>query len=425
MRHTDKLPEKILLVFTSLKQFAISSQISEFYELADSTGAHIIDTVTIKINRIHAKYYIGSGKVAELAQQVAKQAINLVIFNSDLTPAQERNLEKALCCRVMERSALILDIFASRARTFEGKLQVELAQLQHLSTRLVRGWSHLERQKGGIGLRGPGETQLEVDRRLIAKRIKSLLQKLEKVRRQRQVNRRARKLAKQPIISLVGYTNAGKSTLFNALTKSTALSADQLFATLDPMFRRCELMYGRATILTDTVGFIRDLPHDLIAAFRATLEEVQEADCLCHVIDAASSVHDEQIIQVRQVLKDLGVADKPIIEVYNKIDMIADKSPRIDYDTEGQPKRVWLSAASALGLDVLKQAITHKLFGQTVERRLQLRADQSQLRAKLYQQAQVLDEQMDAEGNYQLSIKMPELEYLAFVKAGDIKRRIE
>ncbi|MBX9756969.1 MAG: GTPase HflX, partial [Pseudomonadaceae bacterium] len=315
----------------------------EFQELALSAGAETASFVVVPRQRPTAKYLIGSGKVAELRELVQSEQADLVIFNHVLTPSQERNLERAFECRVLDRTGLILDIFAQRARTHEGKLQVELAQLGHMSTRLVRGWTHLERQKGGIGLRGPGETQLETDRRLLRVRISQIQQKLEKVRSQREQARRGRKRADIPAVSLVGYTNAGKSTLFNALTDSDVFAADQLFATLDPTLRRLELADLGPIVLADTVGFIRHLPHKLVEAFRATLEESSNSDLLLHVIDAHEPERLAQIEQVLVVLGEIGAQNLPILEVYNKVDLLEGVEPQIQRDAEGRPQRVWLS----------------------------------------------------------------------------------
>src|SRR5688572_20880341 len=291
------------------------------------------------------RLYIGSGKAEEIRGLVAATGADLVLFDHALSPSQERNLEALLKCRVLDRTGLILDIFAQRARSFEGQLQVELAQLRHLATRLVRGWTHLERQKGGIGLRGPGETQLETDRRLLANRIKTLNGRLDKVLVQRETTRRERKRAAVPTVSLVGYTNAGKSTLFNRLTGADAYAADQLFATLDPTVRRLDLPDARYALLADTVGFVRDLPYELVAAFRSTLQEAREAAVLLHVIDAADANRAERVAQVNEVLQEVGAGDLPQIEVYNKADLLGE-APRVELDETGRVRRVWLSAAN-------------------------------------------------------------------------------
>ena len=301
--------------------------------------------------------FAGSGKVEELRRTLAENGAELAIFNHELSPAQERNLEQALHCRVVDRTSLILDIFAQRAQSHEGKLQVELAQLQRLSTRLVRGWTHLERQKGGIGLRGPGETQLETDRRLIGKRVKFLKDRLKDLQRRRQVQRRARSRGDVLSVSLVGYTNAGKSTLFNALTHAGAYAANQLFATLDTTTRRVYLPEAGNIVVSDTVGFIRDLPHTLVAAFRATLEETIHADLLLHVVDATSETRDDQAAEVDRVLAEIGAAGVPQILVWNKIDLDPRLEPGLERDEYAKIRRVRLSAKSAIGLDFLRQAL--------------------------------------------------------------------
>ncbi len=326
-----RLGERAILVHIDLKSEGQREHLQEFRELAQSAGACVIDTVDGSRQTADPRYFIGSGKVDQIAELVTQLDAELVLFNHTLSPSQERNLEARLKCRVLDRTGLILDIFAQRARSFEGKLQVELAQLKHLSTRLVRGWTHLERQKGGIGLRGPGETQLETDRRLIGARIKQLKLRLKKYTEQRNLGSRARRRAMIPAVSLVGYTNAGKSTLFNTLTDSGVYAADQLFATLDPTLRKLELAGVGHCVLADTVGFIRHLPHDLVEAFRSTLEETAQADVLLHVIDASDPERNAYIEQVNDVLKQIGAEDTPQIRVYNKIDL-TDTEAKIDRD---------------------------------------------------------------------------------------------
>ncbi|HYK13127.1 MAG TPA: GTPase HflX [Burkholderiales bacterium] len=328
----------------------------ELTQLALSARIGVAGILRGKRARPDSAFFAGTGKVDEIAALLAQTGAGLVIFNHELSPAQERNLEKKLGCRVIDRVSLILDIFAQRAQSHEGKLQVELAQLEHLATRLVRGWTHLERQKGGIGLRGPGETQLETDRRLLGKRVKLLKDKLARHANQRQVQRRARQRANVLSVSLVGYTNAGKSTLFNALTRAHAYAADQLFATLDTTTRRVFLPSGGALVLSDTVGFIRQLPHTLVAAFRATLEEAIQADLLLHVVDAASTTRDAQIAAVNAVLAEIGAAHIPQILVYNKIDLTGGE-PRVERDEYGKIARVWISAGQGLGLDLARAAL--------------------------------------------------------------------
>lgn len=329
----------------------------EFRDLVVSAGAVPVASISASSARLNPKYFIGTGKADEVRELVVAHQAQVVIIDHALTPGQERNLEKLLQCRVLDRAGLILDIFAQRARSYEGKLQVELAQLEHLATRLIRGWTHLERQRGGIGLRGPGETQLELDRRLIGNRIKQLKKRLMDVAKQRLGQRRARQRSAVPSVSLVGYTNAGKSTLFNRLTGSSVLAMDQLFATLDPTMRRVSLPGAQSIVLADTVGFIRNLPHELVVAFRATLEETINADCLLHVIDAASSERHAQIEQVNQVLNEIGAQCVRQIEVYNKIDLLPDAAARIDRDEHGEIRRVWVSAHTGAGIDALMEAL--------------------------------------------------------------------
>ncbi|RJG13240.1 GTPase HflX [Pseudomonas cavernicola] len=382
----------------------------EFQELALSAGADTVAFISVPRNRPTAKYLIGSGKVDELRDLVKAEQADLVIFNYTLTPSQERNLERVFECRVLDRTGLILDIFAQRARTHEGKLQVELAQLDHLSTRLVRGWTHLERQKGGIGLRGPGETQLETDRRLLRVRIRQIKQKLERVRSQREQARRGRKRADIPSVSLVGYTNAGKSTLFNALTASEVYVADQLFATLDPTLRRLELDDLGPVVLADTVGFIRHLPHKLVEAFRATLEESSNSDLLLHVIDAHEPERMQQIEQVMAVLTEIGAEALPTLEVYNKLDLLEGVEPQIQRDAEGKPQRVWLSARDGQGLDLLRQAIAELLGEDLFVGTLCLPQRLGRLRAQFFALGVVQSEGHDEEGDSLLAIRVPRVE---------------
>ncbi|ABA59042.1 ribosome rescue GTPase HflX [Nitrosococcus oceani] len=346
-----------ILVHIDFHEPAYHEMQAEFIELVSSTGIEIVTVLSGKRQSPHSKYFIGRGKVDEIRVWVDAEQADLVVFNHDLSPSQERNLEQSLQCRVLDRTELILDIFSQRARSHEGKLQVELAQLQHLSTRLVRGWSHLERQKGGIGLRGPGETQLETDRRLIGNRIRQLRKRLERVRKQRDQGRRSRHKARVPTVSLVGYTNAGKSTLFNRLTAARVLVDDRLFATLDPTLRRLRLALTQPLILADTVGFIRNLPHDLVEAFRSTLEETRDAALLLHVIDASSEGRCDLIAQVNKVLQTIGAEGVPQLEVYNKIDRVEGCQPRLERDASGRVHRVWLSATSGEGLELLRQAL--------------------------------------------------------------------
>lgn len=349
--------EAVVLVHLDFNvgDFAESEQ--EFIELVGSTGANIAAIVHGKRQRPDSKYFAGTGKVEEIREHVVASNAALVIFNHELSPSQERNLEKKLECRVIARTGLILDIFARRARSHEGKLQVELAQLQHLSTRLVRGWTHLERQKGGIGLRGPGETQLETDRRLLSQRIKSLKKRLEKVQSQREQGRRSRQRGNIPVVSLVGYTNMGKSTLFNRITTSEVYADDRLFATLDPTLRRLKLHETHALVVADTVGFIRKLPHDLVESFSSTLEETRDAALLLHVVDAAASDRDELMHHVDDVLQQIGADEVPQLIVCNKLDKLEDRKPRLDRDENGKIIRVWLSAKTGEGVELLRQAL--------------------------------------------------------------------
>lgn len=393
-----------ILVQLNLPELDADIAMAEFRELALSANAQIMGVIQGSRATPEAKYFIGSGKADEVRQLILATQANLVLVNHELSPSQERNLEKLLSCRVVDRSGLILDIFAQRARTFEGKLQVELAQLQHLSTRLVRGWTHLERQKGGIGLRGPGETQLETDRRLLRERIRYINQRLEKVRSSREQNRQARRKAALPTVSLVGYTNAGKSTLFNRLTGESIYAADQLFATLDPTMRKLDLPGANPVILADTVGFIRDLPHDLIEAFRATLEETSQADLLLQVIDISDTQWREHLQAVNQVLQEVGAAEIPRIQVFNKIDLQPGWQPKVEYQENGC--KVWVSAAADLGMDQLKEAIIRQLQGLMIEESIIISPSQGKIRAKLYAAGAVLSESLDEDGNWILQIKL-------------------
>ncbi|MBK5007229.1 GTPase HflX [Pseudomonas sp. S60] len=402
--------ERALLVHLEGQNPEAREDPQEFQELALSAGADIVSLVTVTRHQPSAKYLIGSGKVEELHDLVHAEQVDLVIFNHTLTPSQERNLERVFECRVLDRTGLILDIFAQRARTHEGKLQVELAQLEHMSTRLVRGWTHLERQKGGIGLRGPGETQLETDRRLLRVRIRQIKSRLEKVRSQREQARRGRKRADIPSVSLVGYTNAGKSTLFNALTQSEVYAADQLFATLDPTLRRLQLDDLGPIVLADTVGFIRHLPHKLVEAFRATLEESSNSDLLLHVIDAHEPERMEQIEQVLAVLGEIGAEGLPILEVYNKLDLLEDVEPQIQRNADGKPERVWVSARDGRGLELVGQAIAELLGDDLFVGTLCLEQRFARLRAQFFDLGAVQSEAHDEEGRSLLSVRLPRVE---------------
>ena len=399
--------DRALLVHLDLHEENPYEVVEEFELLADSAGAEIVRTLVVRRNSVEPKYFIGSGKAEEIRDLVAAEDIDLVIFNHALTPAQERNLEKLFQCRVLDRTTLILDIFAQRARSHEGKLQVELAQLRHLSTRLIRGWTHLERQKGGIGLRGPGETQLESDRRMIAQRIKQITRRLEKVDATRSLGRRSRKRATIPTISLVGYTNAGKSTLFNRLTDENIYAANQLFATLDPTLRSIDLPGGRDVVVADTVGFIRNLPHDLVKAFRSTLVETCEADLLLHVIDTVHEDRQDHIDQVNEVLLEIGADQVPQLEIYNKIDLADSLPPRVDRDSEGRVVRVWLSARSGEGIDLLLEVLTEYFCGKSIQGTVLLQPHEGKLHAELHREGGVLSESFPDEGGWKMEVELP------------------
>ena len=412
--------ERAILVHLKLQSESEPEDPREFEELVLSAGGDPVDFITGSRSAPHAKLFVGTGKLEEIAAAVNSHCAELVIFNHNLSPSQERNIEAELKCRVLDRTGLILDIFAQRARTHEGKLQVELAQLQHLATRLVRGWTHLERQRGGIGMRGPGETQLESDRRMVRDRIKSIQGRLLKVRKQRAQGRRARVRAEVPAVSLVGYTNAGKSTLFNNLTQSDVFVANQLFATLDPTMRKLEVPEQGQVVFADTVGFISHLPHRLVDAFRATLEEAANATLLLHVIDAAADDRATNIKRVEEVLKEIDAHKLPTLMVYNKVDLLEDFTARIDRNAEGQPVAVWLSALKNEGLDLLLQAVAERLPGQFVHKTLRLKPDQGALRASLYSHKAVLDEQVDENGWINLEVKLSEIDFLRLIKSSGV-----
>lgn len=378
----------------------------ELHELALSAGAEPIGCLQSKRDQPDPKSFIGSGKLEELKALVAGTEAELVLFNNPLTPSQERNLERSLEVRVIDRTGLILDIFAQRAQSYEGKLQVELAQLRHLSTRLVRGWTHLERQKGGIGLRGPGETQLETDKRLIGRRIAQIQKRLDKVDRQRDQGRRARRRSETPVVGLVGYTNAGKSTLINALTGANVYAADQLFATLDPTLRRYRLGEGGATvILADTVGFVRDLPHELVAAFKSTLKETVEADLLFHVVDASDEGVDDKIFEVERVIEEIGADEVPRIRIMNKIDRLEARSPQWVRDEAGEIVEVWVAAQTGAGLTLIDQVLKERLGLETVVRQLELTPSEGGVRAKLYGVATVLEDEALDTGGWRMRVQ--------------------
>ncbi len=405
--------ERAVLVHIQFPGSDTAEDVAELTELAVSAGATPVDVLTTSRRAPDARYFIGSGKANMLCEAITASDAEVVIFNHPLAPAQERNLERLTQRRVLDRISLILDIFAQRASTFEGKLQVELAQLKHLSTRLIRGWSHLERQKGGIGLRGPGEKQLETDRRLINVRIRQIERRLEKVRTRRELSRRARKRAGAPVVSLVGYTNAGKSSLFNALTGAGAQIRDRLFETLDPTLRKLQIPSAGEVVLADTVGFIKHLPHDLVAAFRATLEETYNAELLLHVIDASASDRESKRDQVNEVLAEIGAERVPQIEVFNKIDLLVNGSPGDAEPNSGgnglnggaaRPSRVHVSARTGAGIQSLKQAIDGHFTSGLLRRRVRLPASAPKLRALLFECGTVLSERAGEDGGVLMEI---------------------
>ncbi|UEX79906.1 GTPase HflX [Spiribacter halobius] len=401
--------ERALLVQPEDGRTDPAEALSEFEALAASAGAEVVGRLYGRRRAPDPRTFVGPGKVAEIRAALADAGGDLVLVNHALSPAQERNLERELECRVLDRTGLILDIFAQRARSHEGKLQVELAQLRHIASRLVRGWSHLERQKGGIGLRGPGETQLEMDRRLLGGRIKQLEKRLGRVRRQREQGRQARRRRELPAISLVGYTNAGKSTLFNRVAEAGVYVADQLFATLDTTLRRLDLPGGEAAVLADTVGFIRDLPPQLVAAFRSTLEEVVEAELLLHVIDASDPGRDDNAAEVDAVLAELGADEVPQLRVYNKVDLTGG-DPHVERDDSGRPVAVWLSAASGAGIEALITAISERLSAAQARGVVELGPGEGRLRARFYQLGEVLEETITDTGGVRLAVVLPRRE---------------
>lgn len=414
--------ELAVLVHLEITQLTEADDPREFEELVLSAGGDPVAMLSGARPMPTAKFFIGTGKLQELKDLVIEHCAELVIFNHILSPSQERNLERELGCRVLDRTGLILDIFAQRARTHEGKLQVELAQLQHVSTRLIRGWTHLERQKGGIGLRGPGETQLETDRRLLRARIKSIQKRLEKVRRQREQGRRSRSRAEIPTVSLVGYTNAGKSTLFNAVTNADVLAQNQLFATLDPTMRRIELEGVGAAILADTVGFISHLPHRLVEAFRATLEEAASSDLLLHIVDAATEERARNMEQVQLVLAEIGAEQIPQLCVYNKTDLLKDMPARIDRDDQGKPVAVWVSAQNKTGLDLLQQAVAELLGERVFQGEVRLDSGMGSLRARFHRANAVIEEHYTDDGSCLLTLRLPEADLNRILAAEAIGR---
>ena len=395
-------------------------ELEELRLLAQSAGAEVCGAILGSRQVPDAATFIGKGKAEEVRDAVLREHADLVLVNHNLSPAQERNLEKLISCRVLDRTGLILDIFAQRARSAEGKLQVELAQLEHLSTRLVRGWTHLERQKGGIGLRGPGETQLEVDRRLVRDRIKKLNERLKQVHMQRRSRRKARHKVPIPTVSFVGYTNAGKSSLFNQLTSSSVYAADQLFATLDPTMRRLDLPGKAAVILADTVGFIRHLPHDLVAAFKSTLEEVAEADLLLHVVDSANPERLDQMQQVNEVLSEIDALSIPQIVVFNKIDLTGE-APRFERDANGHGSRVWVSARTGAGMDLLRQVLAEHFRRHRQHYHLQLPPEAGRLRATLYERFDVVSETALEAGGWLVELALEPAQFSWLRQHGDFR----
>jgi GTPase len=412
--------ERAVLVRLGLGAPVDPEDLQEFTQLAVSAGAVPVATVTGRRQRPDPRYFLGSGKAEELKGVAAAEAADVILVDHALSPSQERNLEKLTERRVLDRNGLILDIFAQRARSFEGKLEVELAQLKHIGSRLVRGWTHLERQKGGIGLRGPGETQLETDRRIIAQRVRVLTRRLAKIQQQRATGRQTRAEIPVPSLALVGYTNAGKSTLFRALSGADAYVADQLFATLDPTVRRIRLPGGTAVVVADTVGFIRELPHELVAAFQSTLTEAREATLLLHVVDASNPQREEQTRAVDAVLEEIGASGIPQLLVYNKIDRLQ-SAPRIDRDAEGRALAVWISAEQALGLELLAQAVAERLARFARRARLRMPAAAGALRSRLYAAQAVCAESTAADGTIELAVELPDPELLLLARTAGVQ----
>jgi len=412
--------ERAVLVRLGLGVHVDPEDLQEFTQLAVSAGAQPVATVTGRRERPDPRFFMGSGKADEVRDVAAAESADVILVDHALSPSQERNLEKHTGRRVLDRNSLILDIFAQRARSHEGKLEVELAQLKHIATRLVRGWTHLERQKGGIGMRGPGETQLETDRRLIGTRVKVLGKRLEKIRQQRETGRAQRAEIPVPSIALVGYTNAGKSTLFRSVTGAEAYVADQLFATLDPTVRRIALPGGTVAVLADTVGFIRELPHELVAAFQSTLTEAREATLLLHVVDASDPRRDDHINQVNGVLAEIGAGDLPQVLVYNKVDRL-EFAPRIERDAEGRAVAVWISAEKRLGLDLLQQVVTERISRTAKRAHLRVSATAGALRSRLYSAGAVRSESALEDGSLDLWVELPDVELLALARTPGVQ----
>ncbi|HEV8017293.1 MAG TPA: ribosome rescue GTPase HflX [Steroidobacteraceae bacterium] len=412
--------ERAVLVRLGLGAPVDPEDLQEFTQLAVSAGALPVATVTGRRERPDPRYFLGSGKAAELERIAKDSAADIILVDHALSPSQERNLEKLIERRVLDRNGLILDIFAQRARSFEGKLEVELAQLKHIGSRLVRGWTHLERQKGGIGLRGPGETQLETDRRIVAQRVRVLTRRLARIKQQRETGRQTRAEIPVPSLALVGYTNAGKSTLFGALTGADAYVADQLFATLDPTVRRMRLPGGTIVVAADTVGFIRDLPHELVAAFQSTLTEARAATLLLHVVDASNARRAEQTRAVDEVLEEIGASGIPQLLVYNKIDRL-DGTPRVDRDADGRATAVWISAERRTGLELLAGAVAERLARFARRARLLVPASAGALRSRLYAAQAVRGESSAADGSIELAVELPDFELLQLARTAGVQ----
>ena len=412
--------ERAVLVRLGIGAQVEAEDLQEFTQLAVSAGAQPVATVTGRRDRPDPRFFMGSGKADEVRLAAEETAADLILVDHALSPSQERNLEQLTGRRVLDRNGLILDIFAQRARSFEGKLEVELAQLKHIATRLVKGWTHLERQKGGIGMRGPGETQLETDRRLIGQRVRVLTKRLEKIQQQRATGRQMRAEIPVPSLALVGYTNAGKSTLFRSLTGADAYVADQLFATLDPTVRRVTLPGGTAVVAADTVGFIRELPHELVAAFQSTLTEAREATLLMHVVDASDARRDDHIAEVDKVLEEIGAREIPQIIVYNKIDRL-ELEPRIDRDEAGRAQAVWISAEKRLGLDLLASAVSERIARFARLARVSVPASAGALRSRLYAAKAVREERSSEDGSIELLVELPDVELLTLARTSGVQ----